>query len=148
MKKAEFNKRKAEIVKMQQQWLQEELKAMGERGEDTGFMGTMRAMKKTMGRMQTELKKEGARINRKHGNVFSDKENALLAALDSGESEDMPVIRPGDASVAAPFTSRMPSISSCVKLLRQGRCTLLSALQQRNDAGCIISAYCLSALQP
>ena len=148
MKKAEFNKRKAEIVKMQQQWLQEELKAMGERGEDTGFMGTMRAMKKTMGRMQTELKKEGARINRKHGNVFSDKENALLAALDSGESEDMPVIRPGDASVAAPFTSRMPSISSCVKLLRQGRCTLLSALQQQQIMmlECIISAYCLSAL--
>merc|ERR1712100_494742 len=60
----------------------------------------------------------------------------------------VPVVRPGDASVAAPFTTRIPSVKSVVDLIRQGRCTLLSALQQQQIMmlQCIISAYTLSAL--
>jgi hypothetical protein len=49
---------------------------------------------------------------------------------------EMTMIRPGDASMAAPFTSRAPSIRSCVTLVRQGRCTLLSALQQQQIMVC------------
>lgn len=58
------------------------------------------------------------------------------------------MIRPGDASIAAPFTSRQPSIKSAIDLIRQGRCTLLNALQQQQTMmlECIISAYVLSAL--
>jgi len=58
------------------------------------------------------------------------------------------VVRPGDASVAAPFTSRAPSVRNMVDVLRQGRCTLLSALQNQQIMmlECIISAYTLSAL--
>merc|ERR1719161_646925 len=57
-------------------------------------------------------------------------------------------IRPGDASVAAPFTSRSPSVRNMVDVLRQGRCTLLSALQNQQIMmlECIISAYTISAL--
>merc|ERR1719160_1330558 len=57
-------------------------------------------------------------------------------------------IRPGDASVAAPFTSRSPSVANIVDVVRQGRCTLLSALQNQQIMmlECIISAYTISAL--
>ena len=52
-------------------------------------------------------------------------------------------VRPGDASVAAPFTSRAPSVRNLVDLIRQGRCTLLSALQQQQIMmlESLISAY-------
>ena len=46
--------------------------------------------------------------------------------LDSGE---LPMVKLGDASIAAPFTSKMPSIKSCVDIVRQGRCTLVSSIQ-------------------
>ena len=60
----------------------------------------------------------------------------------------MPMVRPGDASVAAPFTSRQPSVRHIVDLIRQGRCTLLSALQQQQIMmlESTISAFVLSAL--
>lgn len=53
-----------------------------------------------------------------------------------------------DLGVAAPFTSRIPSIRAVVDLIRQGRCTLLSALMQQQIMmlESIISAYTLSAL--
>merc|ERR1719443_1454249 len=70
--------------------------------------------------------------------------DSMLAESDSA----LPIVRPGDASVAAPFTSRAPSVRSVVDLIRQGRCTLLSALQQQQIMmlECMISAYTLSAL--
>lgn len=40
------------------------------------------------------------------------------------------MVQLGDASTAAPFTTRTPSIGSVVDIIRQGRCTLLSAVQQ------------------
>jgi cation-transporting ATPase 13A1 len=52
------------------------------------------------------------------------------------------------AGVAAPFTSRIPSVRAVVDLIRQGRCTLLSALMQQQIMmleSCI-AAYTLSAL--
>ena len=66
----------------------------------------------------------------------------------SMEASGLPMVRPGDASVAAPFTSRQPSVRHIVDLIRQGRCTLLSALQQQQIMmlQCMISAYTLSAL--
>ena len=131
----------------QQEWLQDELKARGERGEDTGVMGTVQAVKTVTMRIKNEMGKEAAALNRKHGNVF-DTDDAEDADPMAGLDEAMPVVRPGDASVAAPFTSRTPSIRSVVNLIRQGRCTLLSALQQQQIMmlECIISAYALSAL--
>ena len=72
-------------------------------------------------------------------------EDALAAATTEHE---VPIVRPGDASIAAPFTSRVPSVRSVVQLIRQGRCTLLSALQQQQIMmlESVISAVTLSSL--
>jgi cation-transporting ATPase 13A1 len=60
----------------------------------------------------------------------------------------VPMIKLGDASVAAPFTTKLPSIKSCVDIIRQGRCTLVNTVQQQQILvlNCMISAYSLSAL--
>ena len=98
--------------------------------------------------MQRELMAEKKRLSKIHGNVFDDKPPSIESLLDSAGGDDTSVIRPGDASIAAPFTSRQPSIKSVIDLIRQGRCTLLNALQQQQTMmlECIISAYVLSAL--
>jgi cation-transporting ATPase 13A1 len=75
---------------------------------------------------------------RKQGNVkgggIEGSASALAAQLDDVESGDLPMVKLGDASIAAPFTSKMPSIKSCVDIVRQGRCTLVSSIQMVSTA--------------
>ena len=54
---------------------------------------------------------------------------SLAQQFDEMETGDLPMVKLGDASIAAPFTSKMPSIKSCVDIVRQGRCTLVSSIQ-------------------
>merc|ERR1719382_2365428 len=93
--------------------------------------------------------------DQKHGNIYDpeeakkDLDKKLKDTMESQETQTgLPMVRPGDASIAAPFTSKAPSVKNCVDLIRQGRCTLLSALQQQQIMmlNCIINAYVLSAL--
>ena len=146
-------KRKEFTAKAQGEWLQEELEARRQRGESTGIMAHAYAMKTVMGRMKAELKREQLRLQKLHGNVFDKKSGKDAAAsptdlsslLSAAQEADggLAVVRPGDASIAAPFTSRSPSVRSVVDLIRQGRCTLLSSLQQQQIMmlECMISAY-------
>eukprot|EP01060_Flectonema_neradi_P039572 TRINITY_DN875_c3_g1_i1.p1 TRINITY_DN875_c3_g1~~TRINITY_DN875_c3_g1_i1.p1 ORF type:complete len:1474 (+),score=380.10 TRINITY_DN875_c3_g1_i1:61-4482(+) len=138
-----MGKKNEEIKAKQAEWFQEELKKREERGEDCGVMGQFQAMQAVLARIKNEMVKEEREVS-KVGNVYAP---SLEDALAAG-GEDSVMIRPGDASVAASFTSRLPTIKSTIDLIRQGRCTLLSALQQQQIMmlESVITAYTLSAL--
>jgi len=154
-KQAEMALFKKEIQAKQKQMLDEELAKFAQRGE-TGFMVQFNAIKIVAQRMQAEIRRENDRLNRKYNinlaksqkETLEDKDPSELALEAMEDPNALPVVRPGDASVAAPFTARIPSIRSAIQLIRQGRCTLLSALQQQQIMmlECTISAYCLAAL--
>jgi len=72
----------------------------------------------------------------------------MAAQFDDMDTGEIPMVTLGDASIAAPFTSKMPSIKNCVDIVRQGRCTLVSSIQMYQILGLqsLISSYSLSAL--
>ena len=144
--KVELERKKKDLVSKQQEWIQEELERRRQAGEDVGVMAQFSAMKAVMGRLQTEMKKEQEMQQKKHGNAFAAGAAKWAEGLDS--MEDTPMVQLGDASTAAPFTSRTPSISSVVDIIRQGRCTLLSAVQQMQIMmlESMIAAYTMSTM--
>jgi len=74
---------------------------------------------------------------------------AQLKRMEEELSQDENTLpRLGDASIASPFTSKLPYITSCVDIIRQGRCTLVTTLQMFNILGvnCLLSAYSMSVL--
>ncbi|KAJ2163078.1 putative cation-transporting ATPase 1 [Coemansia sp. RSA 552] len=62
--------------------------------------------------------------------------------------DDVPVLKFGDASVAAPFTSKLASVDAICSIVRQGRSTLVATTQMYKILGltCLVSAYSLSVL--
>ena len=72
-------------------------------------------------------------------------QSMMESELDDGEP---PTIKLGDASVAAPFTSKLANVMAIPNILRQGRCTLVATIQMYKilALNCLISAYSLSVL--
>ena len=131
-------------MELQQKFLAEEL----ERFKAESF-GAFKAMRAASGRLMEETRRRNAeRMARFGGSPFAMQASTMAGMMDGLEDGDVPRVKLGDASIAAPFTSKAPSICSAVDIIRQGRCALVNTAQQQQilALNCLISAYSLSAL--
>ncbi|ABO99396.1 P-ATPase family transporter: cation, partial [Ostreococcus lucimarinus CCE9901] len=105
----------------------------------------LNAMKVATQRLVQEAKRRQAARSKVAGTGQSLQQ--VFAELEETDGE-VPKVKLGDASMAAPFTSRAPSIKATADIIRQGRCTLVSAIQMQQVLmlSCLISAYSLSVL--
>ena len=119
-------KRKAEQQEMQRR-VMERTKELEEQGQS---WASFKAMQQVMSESLKEKKSEAKKTSGVEGQAA-----ALAAQLDEVGTGDLPMVKLGDASIAAPFTSKMPSIRNCVDIVRQGRCTLVSSMQMVSGLG-------------
>ena len=94
-------------------------------------------------KMLEDMRRKGIRPMAIH--ISLAKNMDAMAAADTGEA---PMVRPGDASMASPFTAKDPSVGPCLDILRQGRCTLVTTIQMFKILGLLSlsTAYSLSVL--
>jgi cation-transporting ATPase 13A1 len=135
-------KDRADLQQLQAVWYEEELKARTEAGDK---WAQLNAMKASTSRLVAEAKRRQAARSKVAGTGQSLQQ--VFAELEETDGE-VPKVKLGDASMAAPFTSRAPSIKATADIIRQGRCTLVSAIQMQQVLmlSCLISAYSLSVL--
>jgi len=145
--KEEMKAIQAELQLKQKERIMTSMNAMVESGEG-GLMSGFGIIKSTFAEFKQELQVRQREVAAKHGSVYDEKKSVKLLKEEMESEMGGFAVRPGDASVAAPFTSRAPSVANIVDIVRQGRCTLLSALQNQQIMmlECVISAYTLSAI--
>ena len=70
----------------------------------------------------------------------------IVVKLRKHAHEQVPMVKPGDASMASPFTAKADGIMPCTDIVRQGRATLVTTLQMFKILGlvCLQTAYSLS----
>lgn len=73
---------------------------------------------------------------------------SLISSATEGQDDDTPTLKLGDASCAAPFTSKLANVSAVTNIIRQGRCALVNTIQMYKilALNCLISAYSLSII--
>ncbi|KAG7356824.1 cation-translocating ATPase [Nitzschia inconspicua] len=125
---------------------QERLMKRAKELEEQGVSwASFKAMKEIMNEEMEAARRKNGTVK---GGGIEASAGALAAQFEDMETGELPMVKLGDASIAAPFTSKMPSIKSCVDIVRQGRCTLVSSLQMYQILAlqCLISSYSLSVL--
>ena len=124
MTKAELQAKSRQQMAEKQMRMQERVRELEAQGET---WAQFKAMKEFMAKEMEEGKKKKAELANKRSVEGS--AASLAAQFDELELDELPMVKLGDASIAAPFTSKMPSIRSCVDIIRQGRCTLVTTIQ-------------------
>lgn len=122
------------------------LKALEARG--TEITAEMRAEVEEANKLELPVVQANGLQNADGKNV-NDMAETFMSKMQEQQMEDeAPVLKLGDASVAAPFTSKLANVSAVVKVIRQGRCALVSTIQMYKilALNCLISAYSLSVL--
>lgn len=96
---------------------------------------------------KSEQKREGKSKKKKTKKPRATSLEESLRQLREAQ-EELDQVELGDASVAAPFTSRAVSIKCCKDVIQQGRCTLVTMLQIYKILGinCLVNALVLSKL--
>lgn len=130
---AEHNKKKAMVEKKtnKNDIFANKTQRLAQRTAELEAEGVQFAQWKAMKEFMAEEKEAGKKRKAemaKFGGVEGQAAN-LTAQLEDLELDEIPMVKLGDASIAAPFTSKMPSIKSCVDIIRQGRCTLVTSMQ-------------------
>lgn len=102
--------------------------------------GAKALMNNANGQRPTEATKKAAGL--------ADKLTASMMDMELDDDSEPPTIKLGDASVAAPFTSKLSNVIAIPNIIRQGRCTLVATIQMYKilALNCLISAYSLSVL--
>ena len=129
--KSKANMTKAERKEQHKRDMAEKQRRLLERTKELEDQGVSWATFKAMKEIMNEEMEEVKRKKTAQGNAGSieGSASAMAAQLEDMDTGELPMVKLGDASIAAPFTSKMPSIQSCVDIVRQGRCTLVSSIQ-------------------